>query len=555
VVRWRSGLEEPIARLGAGSCHGEMSALTGRPVTVTVRAATPVRAAVFAKDTLLEALDVAPRLGSNLAVMMMERLQGHLGRRLARTALVVLDPRGGDGGLETAQRLLSAVGRMRSRSVIADFSDRLCMIHARGRPTLAALAAHPEQSAAIEAELSSSGPAFWVLRRGSPVSDPCDLFPALRLLGQFSDQLLALADPAEAERLLARDAEYFQTVVWLTPSPGSALPAFLASPAGSARPLHLLLAGGSAPRNLGDMRDQDLRLAGKVFVDVPGTQLVRGIEALARDLCAQRIGIALGGGAARGFAHIGALQRLRELGVPIDALCGSSSGAALGSLWSFGYEPDRIAGLFAQVQTHGVRWTLPTRSLLSGASLERLLHIAGEGNGFDQARFPLGVVVVDLYAGCERLCTSGDLTRCVLASCAIPGIYPPVKLDGRWSVDGGVLHPVPAGFVRALGADVVIAVDLAGSGGGRQQIAPPRRGPHLLDVLRLSADLMHARITEHSREGASLILRPVGPGPAPGVADYEQAGGWREYGREAVDRALPELQALLPWLGVDRDEQ
>lgn len=109
-----------------------------------------------------------------------------------------------------------------------------------------------------------------------------------------------------------------------------------------------------------------------------------------------------------------------------------------------------------------------------------------------------------------------------------------------------MLDPVPTKFVRSLGVDYVIAVDLAGA--ATPEPLPPR-GPYLLDVLRLSTGLMHARLTEHSRAGANLILRPSATtGPVPGVRDYAKARGWRGLGREAVDAAWPELCRHLPWL-------
>jgi len=140
--------------------------------------------------------------------------------------------------------------------------------------------------------------------------------------------------------------------------------------------------------------------------------------------------------------------------------------------------------------------------------------------------------------------TAGGVVPCVLASCAIPGIYPPVLIEGRWYADGGLLHPVPTGFVRPLGADRVITVDLGVQGDG----AVPKRPPHLLDVLRESASLMHARISEQSRQGADVVLRPDTANMASGLLDYATADGWRALGRDAVDAAWPEIVAALPWL-------
>ena len=196
-------------------------------------------------------------------------------------------------------------------------------------------------------------------------------------------------------------------------------------------------------------------------------------RALARDFAGVRIGFALGAGAARGFAHIGVLERITELGLPIDALVGLSAGAGIGCLWSFGYDGDRIEHLVAELQRHGVRWALPTRSLLSGRRLERHLRHGAAGNGFDEARWPVGIVAVDMYAQRETLFTMGDLR----GACSRAAPYP-VSILPSTSTDAGtstaVADPVPTLFVRPLGVDVVVAVDIGSAEAGG---VAPRGGP------------------------------------------------------------------------------
>ncbi len=176
-----------------------------------------------------------------------------------------------------------------------------------------------------------------------------------------------------------------------------------------------------------------------------------------------RIGIALGSGSARGWAHIGVLRALAELDIHPDIVCGSSIGAAVGAAYAAG----RLDALEDWAHDIGWRQILGFVSLRAGALFEgdKLIEAFGE-------RVPevpiealprrFACVATDLYDGREVWFQSGSLHAAVRASIAIPGLLPPIEVDGRWLVDGGVVNPVPVSLCRALGADVVIAVNLHG---------------------------------------------------------------------------------------------
>jgi NTE family protein len=310
-------------------------------------------------------------------------------------------------------------------------------------------------------------------------------------------------------------------------------------------------------RGAATVRDQRALDAGgsRAFVAGRRTQQAllavgaRDLFALARDLVGRRVGLSLGAGSSRGFAHIGALERLSALGLPVDVMCGSSAGAGIGVVWAAGYAPDRIEELFAGLAVHGVRPTLPIYSMLSGAALGRHLALCAGDVSFDDLRCPFGVVTVDLESGSERTFTAGAIARIVQASCAIPGVYPAVELGGRWYVDGGLLHPVPVGPTRELGADVVVAVDLMG--GARLSPRKRRGAPTLVESLSRAVALLHARVREASATGADVVVSPRAPtGEVPGFLAYTRARvGYRELGRQGVDEAMPALRAALPWLG------
>jgi NTE family protein len=530
--------EQPT-RCYAGACLGEMSALSGKPITLSVRAQSPVRALAFDGEPLREELTRVPRLGANLAQVLIERLRGHIGQRSARLVLVAL-PDAREEWRRVAQTISQAVFRHAPRTVVIDLLDE-----SSNAPSVAALATESARMEAFERELAANGADLLTVKRGTSRPPLPQLSAVLNLLGSQCEVLVVIAEEREAFSMATEKPEIFVRYVSMLAGRASPVPRLPQVASGAAPECRVVWCDESAPKRAGAMRTADAQFGARVYSAKRESISVRDLAALARDLAGARIGLALGAGSSRGFAHIGVLERLAETGVPIDALVGSSVGAGVGSLWSFGYEPDRIEALFAELRRHGARWNWPIRSLLNGARLERHLRHSAAEHGFDDTLWPFGVVAVDLYAGRETMFTSGDLPQCVLASCAVPGIYPPVRMSGRLYVDGGVLHPIPSGFVRPLGVEKVIAVDLAGA---ETPEDPPRSGPFLLEIMRRCTNLMHTRISEHSRAAADIVVWPQSPTKAlPGVLDYRKARNhWRTLGREAVDKAADQLRSLLP---------
>ncbi len=221
-----------------------------------------------------------------------------------------------------------------------------------------------------------------------------------------------------------------------------------------------------------------------------------------------RVGIALSGGGGRGLAQVGALKVLEQGGVPIDVIAGTSIGAVIGGVYACW--PDAIElekrvlafvrsryvenlnlatirrlggiptvgeeaqnetgpGLFDRIQTafrglYASHLGLSRRSVLGGKGIHRALRMVFNNRTFEETVVPFGAVAVDLREGCEVIIGSGDLARGVAASAAIPGIFPPVELNGRLLCDGGYTSPVPIDAVNTLGANVVIAVDVSQHG-------------------------------------------------------------------------------------------
>ena len=177
-----------------------------------------------------------------------------------------------------------------------------------------------------------------------------------------------------------------------------------------------------------------------------------------------KIGLALGGGGARGFAHLGVAMALRQLNVPVHCVAGTSIGAIIGGVIAAGVEdeamkwvdvPDwkKLPRLFFEV-------CIPWRGLLRGRKIEKFLRRTIPASDFSDLKMPLAVVATDYNSGGEVVISSGDVHTAIRASMSIPGVFNPVALNGQVLVDGGLVNPVPVDVCRSLGADVVIAVDI-----------------------------------------------------------------------------------------------
>jgi NTE family protein len=259
---------------------------------------------------------------------------------------------------------------------------------------------------------------------------------------------------------------------------------------------------------------------------------------LAREIAGLTVGIALGAGGWRGFAHVGVLTALRRHGVPVDCIAGSSVGAVVAVLWAFGHPPEEIMKGLRATRSYLLRPPLPWRSLLGNAGVRAHVERSAAGRSFEDAPIPTAAVATDLHDGTEVVLTDGPLWPAVLASSSIPAVYPAVELGGRWLVDGGVVAPVPVAATRRLGAKVAIGVRLDPAD------LPPRRSrPTLVAAMTRAIDLMLVSSGRASGASADVLIAPRVTG-----------GGWRDaersraLGEQAAEEALPALRARMPWI-------
>ena len=215
-----------------------------------------------------------------------------------------------------------------------------------------------------------------------------------------------------------------------------------------------------------------------------------------------RVGLALGGGAARGFAHIGVIQVLEENGLRPDLVVGTSAGSLVAALYASGKSGAELGLLADSMDESAVTdWAFPGRGVIRGEALARYVRDHTGGRSIEQMRMPLGIVATDLDSGEPILFQRGDPGAAVRASSAVPAVFQPVKIGLREYVDGGLVSPVPVRFARQMGAELVIAVDIS---------AAPE-GSATGDAMRMllqTFSIMGRSINQFELRDADLVLRP-----------------------------------------------
>jgi NTE family protein len=324
---------------------------------------------------------------------------------------------------------------------------------------------------------------------------------------------------------------------------------------------------------------------------------------------AQRVGLVLGGGAARGWAHIGAIRALEEAGIKPDVVCGTSIGALVGAVYANG-DLDWLEDWVGKLTWQTVVRLLDLRfsgGLLGGRKVIDLFAHQFNGRAIDDLKLPFTAVATELDTGREVWLREGGVVDAVRASIAIPGIFTPIWHDGVWLVDGGLSNPVPVSAARAMRADTVIAIDLnhdilngrdlggaldtvprelpvevraapaeepaangaarepllrrngkrfphwlqpagpGATGGADVRVAPPpsTRVPSMLSSIAQSIDIMQVRITRSRLAGEPADVLIQPRLGGMGIFDFHRASPAIEEGRAAVQYMLPAIRAQL----------
>ncbi len=252
-----------------------------------------------------------------------------------------------------------------------------------------------------------------------------------------------------------------------------------------------------------------------------------------------RIGLALGGGAARGFAHVGVIQVLEEAGIRPALVTGTSAGSLVAALYASGKNGAQLQHIAESMEEATIAdWTLQvlSRGALRGEALAKYVNVQVGQKQIEALPMPLGIVATDLNSGNDIVFQRGDTGTAVRASSAIPAVFQPVKIGSREYVDGGLVSPVPVRAAKKMGAELIIAVDIS---------SPPEAASAsgTLEILLQTFTIMGKSINSLELQGADVVIRPQLLGVS--SADFGSRKRSIEAGRKAMLAALPQLRSAI----------
>jgi NTE family protein len=308
-------------------------------------------------------------------------------------------------------------------------------------------------------------------------------------------------------------------------------------------------------------RDGLVRVPPLVAVDEQGlrtgllpskTPAGRALGWAARDLTGLKVGIALGAGSIRGYAHLGVLETLRSAGLEFDYIAGTSVGAAVAGLFALGNDEARIADILDEFSPNLFKIKVPYTSLLSDRGMRHYLRSLAPGILIEDLATPLALIAADILTQRELVLRRGLLWQAALASIAIPGVYPAQRIGPYVAVDGGVLNPLPANVVGEMGAGTVIAVKLGSDHPLPEHelevIEASGRPPAALGVLLRAIEIMQRGIVTEPTDATMITISPKLDPTGVGLRNMYEGRRYIDDGVAAAEAALPRVAAALPWL-------
>jgi len=581
-----------VARLGPGECFGEMSLITGEPPTATVRAEQDTTLWSLTQADFLTLIGACPTLPQNINRILSQRLAQTNQHILASHAaeqvwLSIID--NPDAPLERSLAVHIAdalAARSRKRVLVLELCEQdqalgphFAQYEQQVRPAFFACLHDHTLLQTHHAPTTSGGqcyPAYAALAAAHQQTFTLDagILASLAELATLYDYLLLVTTQAVPASLAQAAREHSQRVVTLVPAGGEPDAAQAAPLRGAVFVMHVPERPtiGVQDRYATQLNCAITRLlpADNALLEqcweqqktlrhlAPDAALTKAVDFVARHIAHQTVGIAFGGGGARGFAHLGVLDRLLHYGVPLDYIAACSSGIIAPGMYLIGKSIGESEEIFLEIQRHIVQWRFPRTSIFSNRGVKRMLReLCGELR-FEDLATPFAMVAVDLATRAGVVIERGPLWQAALASVALPGIFPPVLVGEHILMDAGMHDPVPIRLVRQMGADILLASELGGQEPPSLQSAtswfeasakgpdrtPP--SPHIIELLLRAYDLTMATIGMHSIREADVVFRPRLHRIS--LHQFSEGRKFVMVGREAVEQSLPALRQRLPWL-------
>ena len=267
----------------------------------------------------------------------------------------------------------------------------------------------------------------------------------------------------------------------------------------------------------------------------------------------RKVGLALGGGAARGLAHIGVVDVLQKEGIPIDMIAGTSVGALVGAVYAQGKDCEVVKDLALSINMTKMMsladLAIPKTGFIGGKGIIKLLEkVIGSDVKFEDLDMPLAFVATDIITGEEVVINQGSVLDGIRASISLPGIFTVAKWNDRYLVDGGLVNPVPVSILRQMGADFIIAVNVIPDIGKRMHQTPKGKKqrvkkPNIFNIVLQSLYIGTYYLAKSSLEGADIAISPQVVNTNP--ADFHRAKEFILQGELAAKAAIPEIKRKL----------
>jgi NTE family protein len=593
-----------VTRLGPGECFGEMSLITGEPPSATIRAEQDTSLWSLTQTDFLTLIGSCPTLLRNINTILSQRLV-NTNRHLAsqQSAQVILMNLFDDPGSITERSLpyhiAHALAQRTHKRVL------LLELCAQEASRSSHFAVHAEQLRPTM--LACTSDHHLLQHHHAPTHTDGAYFPALTTLADTQEQLISASGSPLSLFDLALLYDYLLLV--LTQDTPSYIKEFLLAQRRSTQPHtihraimiippHMLSQTYTMPfhsafavdavfiscvQQLPTMGLQEhytehsglpvtrLLPADDTLLDTcwqqqkplsqlsPDAALTTAVDFVARYIAHQTIGIAFGGGGARGFAHLGVLAGLLAHRIPLDYIAACSIGIMTPGMYLMGKSLEESEKMFMQIQHNIIQWNLPRTSIFSNRGIKRMLRQLCGTIRFEDLETPFAMVAADLATRSGVVLDHGPLWQAALASVALPGIFPPVVMGKHILIDAGMHDPVPIRVVRRMGADILLASELgeqespaltnASSWQYEARLLPMQRrspSPHIVDLLLRSYELAMATIGMHSIREADVVIRPTLHRVS--LRQFSEGRKFVEAGREAIEQALPTLRTRLPWL-------